>query len=945
MAASSGGRSGRGLILALACLFVAHGATAQTPSPPDAIEKLVARLEQALASGDRAALIGLAIKDTDASTLDEFAAAAGDKPTRVVIKERDRQQLEGNKRQLLLEVFVERGIEGRLATWRLDIRPPAPKENPDEWRIERLEPVSNVAGLYRLTLNVTRQFDVRNLVLTGTDLSIELPTGTAFVADIPDGPTGIVLLGRGRMRFSPPDEAEHTQLRILGGTDDLTSEFDAAFVRIRPSEFESTFKSESLVSRAVVPADLRRGLEVFDEFIGRTLQLDLTDLSRDRWSLIPSAGDLIVEVRTRRFGTLTYARSGNEAEDITVFDRRRRRNISLYASPAKLASRGRYYSEDDQVDYDVLAYDIDVTLSPDRYWLNGTTTLRVKVRSAAMTTMTLKLAEALSVRGVYSPGAGRLLHLRVVNQNNLIVNLPGAVFKDTEFTVSVIYSGRLEPSEMDREAIDLADLLLEQNQQQQEREVVTIPLEPRYIYSNNSYWYPQSTVSDYAVGTMRITVPNEFDVVASGMLQGTPRPAASVPLGQRPSRTFVFQNDRPVRYLSFVISRFNQVSTTAMNVRAASGSFGDLRVAPPGMSDEAFRAQMAGNPTASSQPAATATPATNAAEHDDERKLSLNVKANPRQVGRARGLGEQANAILQFYAGIVGESPYPGFTLAVTENEVPGGHSPAYFAVLHQTLPNQPVIWRNDPVNFEGFPAFYLAHELAHQWWGQAVGWKNYHEQWISEGFSQYFAALYAEKQLGRGVFDTVLRQMRRSAIETSAQGPIYLGYRLGHIRGDRPVFRALVYNKAAMVLHMLRRTMGDDPFFWGMRRFYSEFRFKKAGTDDFRAAMEATSGRDLGPFFDAWIHGAGIPRMAFSYRSPDANSIAVRFEHRSDVVPVPVTVTVSYMNGETDEFIVHVTEKVTEKTLTLKPKAGAIRKVEANEDNAALVEIDRSGS
>ncbi len=933
MAASLGGRGGHRLVLALACWFVASGAAAQTPTPPDAIEKLVVRLEQALAAGDRAALISLAVKDSDASSLDEFAAAAGEKPARVVIKERDRQTLDGNKRQLLLEVFVEHGIEGRLATWRLDLRPPAPKDNPDDWRIERLEPVSNVSGLYRLTLNTSRQFDVHNLVLIGTDLTVDMASGTAFVAEIPDGPTGIVLLGRGRFRFTPTDEAEHTQLRIFGGAEELAAEFDAAFVRLRPSEFESRFKAESLVSRPVVASDLRRGVEVFDEFIGRTLQLDLTDLSRDRWSLVPSAGDLIVEVRTRRFGTLTYARSGNEAEDVTVFDRRRRRNISLYASATKLATRGRYYSEDDLVDYDVLAYDIDASISPDRYFINGTATLRVRVRSAAMTTMTLKLAEALSVRGVYAPSAGRLLHLRVVNQNNLIINLPNAVFRDNEFTISVIYSGRLEPSEMDREAIAPQD-----TRPAPERDVVTIPLEPRYIYSNNLYWYPQSTVSDYALSTLRITVPNEFDVVASGTLTGPAKPAQTTPVGQRPSRTFVFQNDRPVRYLSCVISRFSQVTSNSMNVRAAAGSFGDLRVTAPTAND-AFRIQT-GTPAAEAPIPSTPTP-----DATDERTLMLTVKANPRQVGRARGLAEQSNAILQFYSGVIGEAPYPGFTLAVTENEVPGGHSPAYFAVLHQVLPNTPIAWRNDPVNFDGFPQFYLAHELAHQWWGQAVGWKNYHEQWISEGFAQYFAALYAEKQLGRGVFDSVLRQMRRSAIEMSPQGPVYLGYRLGHIRGERNVFRALVYNKSAMVLHMLRRLVGDDPFFWGMRRFYSEWRFKKAGTDDFRAAMEVTTGRNLAPFFNAWIHGASIPRVAFSYRTPDANSMVVKFEHRGDIVPVPITVTVSYMNGETDEFVVAVTDKVVEKKLSLKPKAGAIRKVEANEDNGALVEIERAGS
>ena len=80
--------------------------------------------------------------------------------------------------------------------------------------------------------------------------------------------------------------------------------------------------------------------------------------------------------------------------------------------------------------------------------------------------------------------------------------------------------------------------------------------------------------------------------------------------------------------------------------------------------------------------------------------------------------------------------------------------------------------WRNDPAAFDRFPDFFLAHELAHQWWGQAVGWRNYHEQWLSEGFAQYFAALYAQHQRGDGVFAGVLRQMRRWAMSESDQGP-----------------------------------------------------------------------------------------------------------------------------------------------------------------------------
>ena len=100
-----------------------------------------------------------------------------------------------------------------------------------------------------------------------------------------------------------------------------------------------------------------------------------------------------------------------------------------------------------------------------------------------------------------------------------------------------------------------------------------------------------------------------------------------------------------------------------------------------------------------------------------------------------------------------------------------------------------------------------------------------------------------------------MLRQMRRWAIDQSDQGPVYLGYRLGHIKGEGRVFRALVYNKGAMVLHMLRRLVGDDKFFEGLRQFYGTWKFRKAGTDDFRRAME----KALGPAISTASSTAGF--------------------------------------------------------------------------------------
>jgi aminopeptidase N len=282
-------------------------------------------------------------------------------------------------------------------------------------------------------------------------------------------------------------------------------------------------------------------------------------------------------------------------------------------------------------------------------------------------------------------------------------------------------------------------------------------------------------------------------------------------------------------------------------------------------------------------------------------------------------------------------------TVAVVESELPGGHSPGYFVALNQPLPNTPYVWRNDPASFDGYPEFFLAHEVAHQWWGQAVGWRNYHEQWLSEGFAQYFAALYARQLRGDEVFAGMLRQFRRWGMQQSDQGPIYLGYRLGHIRGDSRVFRAVVYNKSAAVLHMLRRLIGDEPFFRGIQRFYRTSRFRKVGTDDLRAAMEAETGRPLERFFERWIYGSRLPHLRVSYHvEPGTSSqqVIVHIEQIGEVFDVPLTVTLQYADKREVQVIVPVTERFVDVPIAL---TGALRGVDISKDDGTLAEITKN--
>ena len=103
-------------------------------------------------------------------------------------------------------------------------------------------------------------------------------------------------------------------------------------------------------------------------------------------------------------------------------------------------------------------------------------------------------------------------------------------------------------------------------------------------------------------------------------------------------------------------------------------------------------------------------------------------------------------------------------------------------------------------------------------------------------------------------------------------------------------MFRAVVYDKGAWVLHMLRGLVGDEAFFGGARAFLQRFRYAKAGTDDLRAALEQASGRDLRPYFESWIYGTGLPTLVWSARTDrQATGFRTTVQVRPQGLPGPL--------------------------------------------------------
>jgi hypothetical protein len=886
-------------------------AQAQPPAaPPDGVAVLLNRLELLLQQNNRDDFPSLI--STPDITGEEAEQATDDlfsyETTRATVRERDRTQLEtalpGNGYHVIVEILTETPARARVLTARFDVRRPTGGAL-DSWRIIAITRLTYVQGLYRLRLDSATQYVAREFTIRGQDVQFVLHTGYVFKVISGEGVTGLVLLGRGEMQFSPGPPTERGQLRIFGGSETLTALFGAAFVRMHPADFETRVDVSGLRGMPAAPRQARRAQDVFAAEAPKSFNIDLRDLSRETWYILPQAGDFLAEVRTNKFGTLTYSRSGGNAEDVTLFDRSRKRAIALYASPTMLAYRGATYNEDELRSYDVIDYNVDTVVSPDRQFIEGRTRVTLRVQADAVATLTMRLAEPLAVSSVISPEFGRLLFFRIRNDDSLIINLPVSAQRGAMMAFDIVYSGRLPSQALDRETVAV------EAQEQDDDTDQLIRSEPNFLLSSRSAWYPQNVVTDYARARIRVTVPEAYGCVGSGQLSPgdvSLRDAALTTGG----RAYVFNANEPVRYFAVVISRLMHVSDAVIPAR-------DPAIPVPATF------QSPGHPGA------------NMRSYDH---ITINVEANPRQLGRGREVAPLAADIMKFYGTVMDDTPYESLTVAMLEHDLPGGHSPAYFAIINNAAPFSKLYWGNDPSAFAGVPEFFLAHELAHQWWGQAVGWKNYHEQWISEGFAQYFSALYAQRAHGDASFFAMLRQFRRWSLSESDQGPIDLGYRLGLIQGQGRIFRAIIYNKGASVLHMLRRFIGDEAFFNGLRRFYGEQKFRKAGTDDLQRAMENASGQSLQRFFDRWIHGADVPVLHYS-STIRPGEVVVQFDQDPKTVfDVPVTVTLQYSDGRVQDVFVPVSDAHVERRI---PVSGTVREVQINRDSAALARFNES--
>ncbi len=157
-----------------------------------------------------------------------------------------------------------------------------------------------------------------------------------------------------------------------------------------------------------------------------------------------------------------------------------------------------------------------------------------------------------------------------------------------------------------------------------------------------------------------------------------------------------------------------------------------------------------------------------------------------------------------------------------------------------------------------------LAHEIAHQWFGDSASEADWTHVWLSEGFATYCTLLYLEATYGSNRLREEMVTDRNQVIAYAEKDPTPIVN--PSIKDIKKVLNTNTYQKASWVLHMLRQEVGDVKFWEGLRTYYQKFQLGNAMTDDFRKVMEVAAGKDLKLFFDQWIFKAGFPRLQVTW-------------------------------------------------------------------------------
>jgi len=701
------------------------------------------------------------------------------------------------------------------------------------------EPLELLKQLNSITVDPAQVYVIRNAHLKRARLDLYLNRGfIALMTPVQGEVTGAVFWGDGEALMVPPNRAEKRNLAQFTQEPILDEKFDSAYMRFT----DQTGRELMAASRKPDPDDPEQPgpLGEVAAAASQAVELEisariLTDFLGDR-----SHPYFFARVKGDNLGVFDIVDDERLSEPFTVGSLRKAGPRTFADVWCSFPTQERPVNADgwQLAPAKVLAYKLDTRIQPDRS-LEGRAEVQLESRSARDRVISFGLSRWLAVTGVEDeqgrglpviggqPPDGDSPEMRPYDHVEVVLPQPHPAGE--RFTLVFKYHGNV--------IADVGNGVL-------------------YVGARGS-WYPNIDVGLPGQYDMTFHYPRKLVLVATG-----DRVEEKISGEWAESR---WRSDGIFRVAGFNLGLYTSVARHAGKAAVTVYATREVESALASRHD----AQQPGPPVVLG-PRQTAL-------------STLQIEPMPLAPSALLGnVADTASQAVQYYAGLFGPYPYPRLAIA----QIPGRFGQGWPELVYlSTLSFLPKTERSElgstPKGTDPLGPVMIAHEIAHQWWGNLLGWQTYHDQWLSEGLASYAAALFvSQNKDGSRQFRDLLHIYKGDLLAKTSEGrtvesggPIWLGQRLSSSL-DPEGYENIVYKKACWVLHMMRgmmtdpKTGSDARFFRMLRDFITHYQGQCVSTEDFIRHAEKymapesdlEHNRKLDWFFDEWVYDTGIP-------------------------------------------------------------------------------------
>ena len=520
-------------------------ATAQKPS----LESLVARLQSSLAAKDLEAYLKLFVPALQAQEKDFFGRLFDQlKMEQVTLRPLLSSEAFQLSKPVFLQAFFENSRSAVQATWRIKV-----EEGDGQWLIAGKAVAGDISTLYKIVMPNGRVERAARVEVKHEDISLTFTDALVFYDNLPEIETALIVIGRGRLLFSPSVPAEKHQLDLAYGKSELNTNLDYAYLRFSQSFFASNVRIEKAAGGQAGPvpqSTVNRAYSIFAKNYSRSFTVE-NPLNGQVYSILPQSQESVFEFRTNDGQEFTYIFSPFAEEEVHLVDRGRDRLASIY-SPVEEPGQKKMFLSLSQM-FDMQHYDLDVDFTPSTHYFSVKARLEIKAKTDRLDNLKLYLSPEFEILHIYDPDRNELFYTRDRLRSLLYIYLISPVAREETFPLEIYYRGRLKPPPALTDVLTLP---------QHEIDYSLLPVNfETYFYTHSARWYPSPADEDFFTARTRFIIPPDFNCVANGLALGRSRlnGIQNVEAIEKVGRSiFTFETRIPVKYLSFVVGQFNK---------------------------------------------------------------------------------------------------------------------------------------------------------------------------------------------------------------------------------------------------------------------------------------------------------------------------------------------------------------------------------------------------